>query len=900
MKALPAVVSITFVLFWLASCAPSSAQTVAPSPTPLNRPSSEVTVEAIAQDSGVESTVTPYELELIRPVGLYQLYHGDSGLYRLYREESDGRSQQLAEALYPLLPAPDAAHAVYMDDSGRLWLVDLADGDERQLAEGADLSSLHLWGDARTLLVGVYLSATEREGLSSGHVATLDIVSGALQIVEEEYLSLGRPAMAPDGQSVAYDISIFSTDAANGRIYRPDEGSQPVDPALFDGLQGQASCNLRNPAWSPDGGRLAWLCSGEAGSRLVVLDLQRRTGTAVLTWQPAQFGALPPSAVWSPDGKWLAIEVWAGQNDDAGLWLLPAGGTLARVHIPTGHDPIWLNPSQLIYADLDQDMNGDIKLYDLDRGAIGVLDLPAGSAMLLAPPYVGGQDDSALIPEPSAAATPSAGGGFDCASVSQIPVTECEALVSLYDSTNGPGWIDNSGWLATSEPCAWTGITCTAGHVSHISLAYNRLAGPLPPALGDLSQLRAVELGSNQLRGPIPAELAKLSELASLYLWDNQLTGPLPLVLENLDKLRSLYLAHNQLSGSIPPEMGGLKSLESLDLSYNQFEGTIPPELGELDNLYLLYLSHNKLSGGIPVTFDNLSKLDDLDLSYNLLHGAVTESISRINELRLWGNQLDGTLATSGQTPFTVDALGVHFVAEASLATSIWQEARPASPLPEDLEGPGYWLAIPEHLRFTFADPGLSPERRRMGFSVAAEGQILIFPLAELADMSPMVQEKIETLRGLLAERGPAPAGELPLLPPTNSAQVFHAQAQYLDSGNLHGLRFISQHSQDPQPIMLSQEVFYTFQGLTDDGAYYVAIFYPLTTAALPDTIEIQDWQAFHANYDTYLAETTAVLDQLAATGFRPELSLLDALVTSLRIEPGIWASGNLQSESQG
>jgi hypothetical protein len=41
--------------------------------------------------------------------------------------------------------------------------------------------------------------------------------------------------------------------------------------------------------------------------------------------------------------------------------------------------------------------------------------------------------------------------GFSCASVTEIPEAECEALVALYISTNGPGWSNNSGWLAGYE-----------------------------------------------------------------------------------------------------------------------------------------------------------------------------------------------------------------------------------------------------------------------------------------------------------------------------------------------------------------------------------------------------------------------------------------------------------------
>jgi hypothetical protein len=495
-------------------------------------------------------------------------------------------------------------------------------------------------------------------------------------------------------------------------------------------------------------------------------------------------------------------------------------------------------------------------------------------------------DSTTSVPKESVTATPSVVSGFDCAGVNQIPFAECTALVALYNSTNGPDWADNSGWLETDTPCTWSGIECTDGYVRDISLSYNLLTGILPPELGDLSHLRVLGLSVNRLHESIPAELGNLSELVALEISGNQLAGPVPEELGDLPKLQTLSLGSNKLSGSIPPALGNIGSLQSLVLSHNQLTGNIPAELGNLVHLYSLYLSHNQLSGIIPAALGRLSLLSELDLSYNQLSGPVPESIAQISARSLWGNQLDGTIAANGHVPFTVDYMGVHFSADPSLANSIWPEVIPATPLPEVLEGPSYWLATPEHIRFSFADPGLSPGRQRMGFNLAVEAQILVFPLAEMADINPLVLTQIETLRNLLAERGTVPSGELPLLPLTNSAQVFHAQVQYLDFDHIQGLRFISQHSQDQHPIMLSPELFYTFQGITDDGAYYVAAFFPLTTTVLPDTIEVDDWDAFHANYDTYLSETTAILDQLLPTEFTPDITLLDAVVTSLWVEP--------------
>jgi hypothetical protein len=483
----------------------------------------------------------------------------------------------------------------------------------------------------------------------------------------------------------------------------------------------------------------------------------------------------------------------------------------------------------------------------------------------------------------SGTVTPKADQGFDCSSVNQIPSAECAALIALYNSTDGPNWVDNSGWLKTNALCTWSGISCIGDHISHINLLYNQLTGTLPPELGDLSHLRVLALWVNQLHGSIPPELGDLSELVSLEISSNQLTGSLPAELGNLGNLQSLGLSYNQLNGSIPAELGEMASLNSLSLSHNQLSGAIPAELGNLAKLTQLRLSHNQLSGSIPATLGNLSDLYDLDLSYNRLRGAVPESISLITQRTLWGNQLEGTIASSGHAPIAVDYKGIHFTADPSLATSIWPEVIPATPAQEDEP---FWYAAPEHIRFTFADPGLPPGRFPMGINLVPEAQILIYPVAELVVIEPWGPARVETMQSLLAEKGPIPDGDLPLLPVANAAQLFHAQAHYLDFSNLQGLRFITQHTQENLAVINNLEMFYTFQGLTNDGAYYVAAFFPLTTDTLPDKVEVQNSEAFRTNFATYLSDTTTELDQLLPAEFTPDLTLLDAVISSLSVEP--------------
>ncbi len=71
---------------------------------------------------------------------------------------------------------------------------------------------------------------------------------------------------------------------------------------------------------------------------------------------------------------------------------------------------------------------------------------------------------------------PSAQAVTNCTEVTQIPVVECEALLDLYNSTDGPNWIDNTGWNETNIPCDWEGVTCSGGYVTKLDLSHNQLS----------------------------------------------------------------------------------------------------------------------------------------------------------------------------------------------------------------------------------------------------------------------------------------------------------------------------------------------------------------------------------------------------------------------------------------
>ena len=171
---------------------------------------------------------------------------------------------------------------------------------------------------------------------------------------------------------------------------------------------------------------------------------------------------------------------------------------------------------------------------------------------------------------------------YDCVAQTDIPAAECLALKNLYDATGGKDWAVATDWFSDVNPCSWTALTCSAGRLTEILLDDESITGRLPQDLDSLSQLRVLEIGVT--------EIGKSTSL----------TGPIPPTLGNLTNLQTLALRHNPLTGSIPIELGSLSNLTDLLLDYGTLSGTIPKELGGLQSLTRLWLHDTDISGMIP------------------------------------------------------------------------------------------------------------------------------------------------------------------------------------------------------------------------------------------------------------------------------------------------------------
>ena len=109
----------------------------------------------------------------------------------------------------------------------------------------------------------------------------------------------------------------------------------------------------------------------------------------------------------------------------------------------------------------------------------------------------------------------------------------------------------------------------------------------------------------------------------------------------------------------------------------------------------------------------------------------------------------------------------------------------------------------------------------------------------QLDALRETVDLRLTALRTLLAEKPDLSAVDgLPMIPLATGGQAFIAQAEYLETETLTGVRYLTTIRQDVGPT-LDGQVRYLFEGLTKDGQYVVSVQYFVLTGVLPTEIPV-------------------------------------------------------------
>ncbi|HEX2621342.1 MAG TPA: META domain-containing protein [Phototrophicaceae bacterium] len=239
-------------------------------------------------------------------------------------------------------------------------------------------------------------------------------------------------------------------------------------------------------------------------------------------------------------------------------------------------------------------------------------------------------------------------------------------------------------------------------------------------------------------------------------------------------------------------------------------------------------------------------------------------------------------LAAQGGTD-SVTYNGVSFELPQDLAVGV-MTLRIAGDDPA-IEQPGG--AVPPHIAFTLLN-GVPNSQTN-----TTVGEIHVYRTADFVGYS-IPTDEFDLLNSLLANQTDlstyaqvdlnSNSLNLPYLPGIAAAQVYRINPEYVSTESLTGVRYLTIFSQDVSPFT-ADRVWYTFQGLSKDASYYVAVNIPVNASVLPADIPSDfNYDDFNASYEQYLQDTLNLLNSAAPDSFSPSPVALDGLVQSIHV----------------
>jgi hypothetical protein len=264
----------------------------------------------------------------------------------------------------------------------------------------------------------------------------------------------------------------------------------------------------------------------------------------------------------------------------------------------------------------------------------------------------------------------------------------------------------------------------------------------------------------------------------------------------------------------------------------------------------------------------------------------------------------------------TVNYKGVSFTFDPSIAPEVKAETIPAM-----VDGKPCDI-VPEHPAFTLVGSPLPK-----GFP-DSDPQIRVFPIAKFREAvaaaskedakhvvyppNPIhwtiyFDEEVRTLEALIKEkptkanvraviakaRRGGDCSQMPFLPMWEACQAFVAHLTYVDFKNGKGVFFLTQWDRETTQVT-NEGLEYAFQGITNDGKYYVYAEFSVRAPFLPkgDEPDVVAWAEKNyllshksKEYQNYLRPVLAKLEALSTDKFQPNLDLLEQLIQSLEVQ---------------
>jgi hypothetical protein len=198
------------------------------------------------------------------------------------------------------------------------------------------------------------------------------------------------------------------------------------------------------------------------------------------------------------------------------------------------------------------------------------------------------------------------------------------------------------------------------------------------------------------------------------------------------------------------------------------------------------------------------------------------------------------------------------------------------------------WDVAPDHIKFTLDGYAMK--------DTLYQPQIYVYPAQDYAQLQERgtAAQSLEQLRAIIDQSAMINVKELPQVPFFNVTQVLAAQVKAIPFHQGRGVRMVTEYA-GGCAIINNHELIYHFEGLTDDGQYYVVAILPVSAPGLPedgqpggvvpaDGVPVPDFNDMNANWMGYYGDARQMLQELEPGAYTPNLEQLDALIGSLTI----------------
>lgn len=298
---------------------------------------------------------------------------------------------------------------------------------------------------------------------------------------------------------------------------------------------------------------------------------------------------------------------------------------------------------------------------------------------------------------------------------------------------------------------------------------------------------------------------------------------------------------------------------------------------------------------------DNVTPVNSMDVS----EGTLPAGLELVFVDGEDGAKISGTPQEAGTFTFTIFVTCKGTMVGGQMANKEYQlvvdadpSSLPASGLPVSFNDITFEIplelnasatpSLSTEVEFPYINPGSGPMPEHVVFQLtnfpAGDASISVFKASDYAAYGAPLQEAVTAL---LAKQD----GVQPLADPLTQGEFF-AQAKAVNFKNGHGVRQLTQVLTNFAPIT-NEGLFYYYQGITDDGAYFISAVIHVNAGFLPangsmDSVTPPDGIPFSfdgsLDFPAYLSAVTQKLNETPAESFTPSLSALDQMIASMQI----------------